>query len=134
MTDNATPGAAKPQRSALMVFTQATLMLEGITALFATITVAGLQRAGEIAAPAQTIWAGGLATAVCMVLATGFMDRRWGIWLGGLLQLPMVAAFPVSAAVAFIGVVFAAVWFTGVWLGAKIDRERAERLDAAGDA
>lgn len=132
MTDNTSAEAPKPQRSALLVFTQATLMLEGLTALFATIALSGLERADQVSAPQQTIWAGGLSTAACMILATGFMDRRWGIWLGGLLQLPMIAAYPVSPAVTFIGAVFAVVWFTGVWLGAKIDRERAERLDAAG--
>ena len=68
---------------------------------------------------------GGLAVA-CFV-AAGTMRRPFGFWLGHVIQVVSVALGFVVTTMFFLGVVFGALWFGSYFLGAKIDRERAER-------
>ncbi len=127
MTAPAQPGAPRPQRSALLTFTQSMLVLQALAGVFVLITVAGLGRAGVLDAPA---WFTGVGFAVvaAMVFAAGLQQRPWGRWLGTLLQAPMIAAGAVSLAIGFVGVLFLALWIGSLRLGTRIDRERAERL------
>jgi len=128
--------AKKPQRSALLVFTQATLMLQAFAALFAVLTLWGLARAGEVSIPPAVLWAVGFLVVALLALAAGQQHLRRGRILGWILQIPMLVAGLILPAIAVIGAVFLAIWITGVRLGAKIDRERAERAaaQAAADA
>jgi hypothetical protein len=69
----------------------------------------------------------GLGLAVLCVLAAGTLGRRIGYPLGWLVQVVSIALGFVVTAMFFLGVVFAALWVTSYVLGARIDRERAER-------
>jgi hypothetical protein len=68
---------------------------------------------------------GGLALA-CFV-AAGTMRHRFGFWLGHLIQVVSILLGFVVTTMFFLGIVFAALWVGAYVLGAKIDRERAER-------
>ena len=67
----------------------------------------------------------GLAAA-CIVVA-GLLPRRWAYALGWLIQVVSIGLGFVVPMMFFLGVVFAALWAGGYVVGAKIDRERAER-------
>ena len=59
--------------------------------------------------------------------------KRWGRWLGWVLQAPLLLAGLVEPAIAIIGLIFLGLWIMALRLGGRIDRERAER-DAAAEA
>jgi hypothetical protein len=65
--------------------------------------------------------AGGIggALAVCAVLIGGVVGRPrmgWALWAGTLLQVLVIAAGVVVPAMYILGVIFAALWVTGIWL------------------
>jgi hypothetical protein len=60
---------------------------------------------------------GGLA--VCALLIGGVVGRPgmgWALWAGTVLQLLVIAAGVVVPAMYVLGVIFAALWITGIWL------------------
>ena len=63
---------------------------------------------------------GGLA--VCAVLIGGVVGRPhmgWALLAGTILQLLVIAAGVVVSAMYVLGVIFAALWFTGIWLARR---------------
>lgn len=143
MTDSAAQDAqdappeeprARPQRSARLVFTQAVLGLQAFATLFAATFVSGLANAGVVTASQGAIWGLGIWLMLMLGYAAGQQKKRWGVWLGWVLQAPLIAAYFIDPAIAIIGVMFLALWITALRLGGRIDRERAERLAAADSA
>ncbi len=60
---------------------------------------------------------GGLA--VCALLIGAVVGRPgmgWALWAGTLLQVLVIAAGVVVPAMYILGVIFAALWVTGIWL------------------
>ncbi len=123
------------QRPATLVFTQSVLALQAFTALFATLTVFGLAKGDALSDHpfGLIVWMviGGLALMLLLLLAAGVQQRPWGRWLGWILQVPMLAAGFVVPAIAVMGAIFVALWIMALRLGGRIDRERAERDEAA---
>ena len=63
---------------------------------------------------------GGLA--VCAVLIGGVVGRPrmgWALWAGTVLQVLVIAAGVVVPAMYVLGVIFAALWVTGIWLARR---------------
>ncbi len=136
MTDTpAVHGAAatagsRPQRSALAIFTQTTLLLESLATFFATLVTWGLSRGGTVDIAPGVIWLAGMMLAALFALASARASARWGRWLGWALHLPLIAGGFWVPSIAFVGIVFLGVYALGVRWGARIDRERAERAAA----
>jgi hypothetical protein len=60
---------------------------------------------------------GGLA--VCALVLGGLVGRPgmgWALWAGTILQALVIAAGVVVPAMYVLGVIFAALWVTGIWL------------------
>jgi hypothetical protein len=96
------------------------LVLEAFVVFFAGLVAKDLTDLGT--GPALGLH-GGLSLA-CLVIA-GLLRLRVGYLLGGLLQLAVIATgywVPVMYA---IGVLFAALWFTALVVGSRIERERS---------
>lgn len=121
--------ASRPQRPAVVVFTQATLGLQSLAALFAVLALWGLERADAVEISPGLLWGGGLGLVLALGYATGQQRKPWGLWLGWFLQVPMLIAGVIEPAIAIIGVMFLAIWITALRLGGRIDRERAQRLE-----
>jgi hypothetical protein len=75
---------------------------------------------------------GGTAAAVCGVIAViafalcGYVGRgRAGLWAGSVFQALVIAAGVLVSAMYVLGAIFAALWFTGIWLGRKWERPAA---------
>ena len=117
----------RPQRSALVIFTQTTLLLESLATFFATLVTWGLSRGGTVDVSPGAIWLAGMALAALFALASARSSARWGRWLGWALHLPLIAGGYWVPTIAFVGVVFLGVYALGVRWGSRIDRERAER-------
>ncbi|WP_061964336.1 DUF4233 domain-containing protein [Demequina aurantiaca] len=132
--DQAPAGAEKPQRPATLTFTQAVLGLQALAALFATLVTWGLSRTTEVSLTAGWIWGGGTVLMVALFYVAGKQKERWGRVAGWILQIPMIAAGVILPAIAVIGVMFLVLWIMGLRIGGRIDRERAERIEAQGEA
>ena len=65
---------------------------------------------------------GGIAL-VAIVLAgcVGRPRMGWALYAGSVLQLLIIAAGVVMPAMYILGVIFAALWFTGIWLARKVE-------------
>jgi len=75
---------------------------------------------------ATALWVGLGLTAACVV-AAGMLRRRWAYGLGWLVQAASVALGFVIPMMFVLGAIFGALWAGAYFLGAKIDREKAER-------
>jgi hypothetical protein len=108
--------------SAQRAMCAAMLVLQAIVLFLTGVVTIGMTDLG-----AGWSLAMGLGLAVLCVLAAGTLGRRIGYPLGWLVQVVSIALGFVVTAMFFLGVVFAALWVTSYVLGARIDRERAER-------
>ena len=122
-----TPAAAPArQRSARRQFASTILVLEAFVVLFAGLVAYGLRQApGDVVA----LLAGALF--LSLVLAAGLLRQPVGYVVGSVLQLALLAAGLVVPMMGIIGVIFVVLWVVALRLGARIDRERAERAAAA---
>ena len=82
---------------------------------------------GGVPVPTALSVALGLA-AVCL-LAAGTLRTPFGLWLGWAVQVGSLALGVLVPMMFFLGAVFAALWTGAYLLGAKIDREKAERVE-----
>ncbi|MDN5669466.1 MAG: DUF4233 domain-containing protein [Renibacterium salmoninarum] len=118
------PGMPKPRRSIKVMFASTVLGLEGFVAFFATLAVFGL-RSREIA-PAAILIAG-ITLSVVLIAACAFLTKKWGFWLGWILQLVLIAVGFVEPMMFVIGPLFAISWWYALRAGSRIDRENRER-------
>ena len=123
----------RPRRPAVLVFTQAVLLLQAFVALFATLVLWSFARNEFIEIEPWMALVGGIVVMLALFYASGKQAKRWGRMLGWILQVPMLAAVLLEPAVAVIGAVFLILWVMALRLGSRIDRERKER-DAAAEA
>jgi hypothetical protein len=69
---------------------------------------------------------GGLA--ICALLLAGLVGRPgmgWALWAGTGLQALVIAAGVVVPAMYALGVIFAALWITGIWLARRLQSPSA---------
>jgi Protein of unknown function (DUF4233) len=72
---------------------------------------------------------GGLA--ICALLLAGVVGRPgmgWALWAGTILQVLIIAAGVVVPAMYILGVIFAALWVTGIWLARRLQAPSAPRV------
>ena len=74
--------------------------------------------------------AGGVggALAVCALLLSGVVGRPgmgWALVAGSVLQVLVIAAGIVVPAMYILGVIFAALWVTGIWLAHRLETPSA---------
>lgn len=98
------------------------LVLEACVVLFAALVAYGL----EVAEPRQ-VWLLGGGLALSLLLAAGLLRQPGGYVVGSVLQVAVVAGGLLVPLMFVVGGVFALLWIAALRLGARIDRERAER-------
>ncbi len=103
------------------------------TVLIMEAVIVGLAIAPAIALEhmhASTAGAVGGAIAVLAILLAGLVGRPrmgWALYAGSALQLLVIAAGVVMPAMYILGVIFTALWFTGIWLARKVEKRSAGR-------
>ena len=100
----------------------AMLVLQAIVLFLAGVVTIGLTDLG-----AATSLGGGLGLAVLCVAVAGMLGRPFGYAAGWFVQALSIGLGFVVTAMFFLGAVFAGLWAAAYLLGAKIDREKAER-------
>jgi hypothetical protein len=103
----------------------AILLLEAIVLGLTTPVLLSVTTVSNAAA----LWIG-LGLAVACLVVSGLLRFRWAYGLGWLLQVAALAVGVRVTAMIFLGAVFLALWATAYFLGAKIERERAEWMSA----
>ena len=104
------------------------LALQAIVLFLVGLVLAGLTDLGF-----ATAFGIGLGLSVLCVLAAGMLRRPIGYWLGWAVQGLSIALGFVVPMMFFLGVLFASLWAGASYLGAQIDRERADREATARD-
>jgi uncharacterized membrane protein YciS (DUF1049 family) len=69
----------------------------------------------------------GLGLMLACIVVAAMLRRPWAYWLGWLIQLASIALGSVTSFMFVLGAIFFALWAGAFFLGARIDRERAER-------
>ena len=101
------------------------LTLQAVVLFLAGLVMTGVTSLGFLAS-----FGIGLGLALLCLLAAGMLGRPGGYALGWGVQVVSLALGFVVATMFVLGVVFGGLWAASYFLGAKIDRERAERGDA----
>jgi hypothetical protein len=74
------------------------------------------------------------AIAVVAIVLSGMIGRPrmgWVLYAGTVFQFLVIASGILVPSMYGLGVIFAALWFTGIWLARKVERETREREAAA---
>lgn len=105
----------------------AMLSLQAIVLFLVGLVSVGVSDLGTTRAVAV-----GVGLAVLCLVAAGLLRSRVGYMLGWAVQVLSVGLGFLVTAMFFLGVVFGALWATAYFMGARIDREKAERAAAEG--
>ena len=98
------------------------LTLQAVVLFLAGLVMTGVTDLGFL-----TSFGIGLGLALLCVVAAGMLGRRGGYALGWAVQVGSLALGFVVSMMFFLGAVFGALWAASYFLGARIDREKAER-------
>ncbi|PYI38193.1 DUF4233 domain-containing protein [Arthrobacter psychrolactophilus] len=115
------PNTPKKLRSTKMMFASVVLMLEAFVAMFLGLALFGVNGKN----PIYLIAAGVLA--VLLILACAVVRKTWGIAVGWILQLVLIACGFWEYSMFIVGVLFSIAWWYALTGGAKIDRENVNR-------
>ncbi|GAB3555344.1 hypothetical protein GCM10027404_31950 [Arthrobacter tumbae] len=118
------PGMPKKRRSVKVMFASTVLLLEAFVVLFATLVVFGL-RSDTI--PVGVILGVGLTLSAVLILSCAFLTKPYGILLGWVLQVLIIATGIAEPMMFLVGILFALTWLYGIRTGARLDRENAQR-------
>jgi hypothetical protein len=103
------------------------LVSEVFVVFFAALVALGLRLA-----PTGMVWAISGALMVLAVAAAGTLRTRIGYPLAWLVQAALLAVSIVVPTMLVLTAVFVVMWVIAQRVGGRIDRERRERLEAAG--
>lgn len=109
-------------RSAKRAMSATMLSLQAVVLFLSGLVLIGLE---DLAVGTALGIGFGLAAA-CVVTA-GLLRMPWAYYLGWAIQLVTLALGFVVPIMFVLGAVFTALWAGAFFLGAKVDRERAER-------
>lgn len=96
----------------------------GLQSLVLALTTPVLIAVADV--PAGRAVAIGVGLAVVAIVLAGMLRHRWAYGAGWALQVASLAVGVLVPAMVTLGVIFTALWATAYFLGAKIERERAE--------
>jgi hypothetical protein len=100
------------------------LSMEAVIVLLAIVPAKQLGHAS-----ASTAGAVCGAIAVVAILLCGFVGRgKAGLYIGSVFQALVIASGVLLSAMYVLGAIFAALWFTGIWLGRKWERETKDTI------
>jgi hypothetical protein len=94
------------------------LSMEAVIALLAIVP---LKQLGHASIGTAAGVGGGIA--VIAIVLCGYVGRgKAGLYAGSAFQVVVIASGFLMASMYVLGVIFAALWFTGIWLGRRWER------------
>jgi hypothetical protein len=97
------------------------LVLEAFLVFFATLVALRLSDL-----PDGTVWLAGAGLSLICLVVAGLVRRRIGLVLGIAVQVLLLVSALWVPAMLFLGVVFLALWFWMINLGARVDRTQRD--------
>lgn len=97
-----------------------TLVLEALLVFFATLVASRLPGLG-----AAVVWGGGIGLTLACLLVCAVARRPGGLLIGAVLQALILATGLVLPAMWVMGGLFLAIWVWLLWVGTRIDTDRA---------
>jgi hypothetical protein len=61
-----------------------------------------------------------------LILASGVTRKSWGIYFGSAIEIVVLLVSLRFTELLILNVIFAGLWAWAVWIGTKIDRDRAQ--------
>jgi Protein of unknown function (DUF4233) len=93
-----------------------------VLALQAVVTALSIPVAISVAhADATTAGLVGGLLAVAGVIIAGLLRYRWAYIAGSVLQILVIATGFMVTTMFFLGIIFAALWTTAIWLGWRVE-------------
>jgi Protein of unknown function (DUF4233) len=124
-----TAGSRPAGRNRLRQLCGTVLIMEAVILLLAIVPTKVLEHvSGGVVASV------GFGLAVIALLLSGLVGRPgmgWALVAGTVFQVVVIAAGIWIHAMYVLGVIFAALWITGIWLARRIERETLERQASA---
>ncbi|MBO0803211.1 MAG: DUF4233 domain-containing protein [Nocardiopsaceae bacterium] len=105
------------------------LGLEAVVVLLAIVPAIRLEHLSG--GTAATV---GGAVAVVAIVLSGLVGRPgmgWVLYAGTVFQLLVIASGAWVPMMYVLGVIFALLWFTGIWLARKVEREQRSRAGSS---
>ena len=99
---------------------------QSVIVFFGALVAWGLARAEGTGAPTAYLLVGSLLAVLCIV-AAGLMRSPIGVTLGWLIQLACFASALIVPMMAFVGIIFGALWVICLVQGHKIDEAARQR-------
>ncbi|GAB3284918.1 hypothetical protein GCM10027449_29380 [Sinomonas notoginsengisoli] len=118
------PGMPRKRRSIKVMFASVLLLTEAFVVFFATLVLFGL-RGRDLGV--GTVLGGGLGLVAVFVLACAIVSRSWGMWVGWVLQLALVALGFLEPMMFVVGAALLVTWFFAIRAGVRLDHENAQR-------
>jgi hypothetical protein len=107
-------------RSPTRTLSATVLCFEALVVFFGGLVAMQLSDAGR----GVTLGVPTVLAAACLLTA-GLLRYQWGFAIGWLLQFAMIATGVLVTAMYFVGIAFMLLWFWGIRLGRRIERDRA---------
>lgn len=98
------------------------LVFEAFIALFFGLVVAKLHPSDD--------WVVAVVLGGACILLSGMTRHRWAYGVGWALQIGFIAAGFLVTDMFVLGVIFTAIWWTGLHFGAKAEQIKAQRMAA----
>lgn len=110
----------------MKVLCSSVLAMEALVVLLATSLVTSN---GAVANPTRA-WIAGLVVMVLLIAAIGTLRRPWGLAVGWVLQVLVVAtSIVVGWSMLVVGLLFAILWGVAIHLGYSFERGRSHQED-----
>lgn len=129
-TDETSPATGRPARPRIRrdrgvteTLLSVVLALEAAVLFFATLAINGLT-----GIPTAVVVGGGAGAIVLFVVVAMLQRYSWGVVLGGVLQVALIATGVLVSVMYVVGVVFATLW---IWCLVRARRIEQLRRDAA---
>jgi formate-dependent nitrite reductase membrane component NrfD len=111
------------------VLCSSVLGIEALVVLLAT----SLATSNGSVANTTLAWIAGFTLMLLLILAIGTLRRPWGLSVGWAMQVLVLAtSIVVGWTMLVVGLVFVALWFTAIWIGQRVETQRANEREAAG--
>ena len=98
-------GKPRRKRSINEILLSIPLTLEVALVFFASITASGLK-----AIPTEVATIGGLAFTVALIVAAALLRFEWGVWVGWVLQVALLATGFILPLMFFLSAIFVGLW------------------------
>lgn len=110
----------KRQRTATESLLSIALALEAIVVFFVTLTAFGLKALEPVPA-----FVGGAALMLALVLTARLVRYPWGVWLGWVLQVVLLATGILLPVMFFVAAIFVGIWIFCFVKGRQLDAAKA---------